>query len=441
MNEYAWAGRQPHRGLTSIEATAFLKQEFPQVPQWTCWMSGTDYLKHIIGKEFPSSGAFGGWSWKRVPSSYPSAAYWFGECLEDLENTEWCHPRGIKGKPPSDNTAIRKGDQWVGVIEVTGANGEKFLLFSFLNSRGAVGEAYYASTQDLHLLQRFALDVQTHFRADKGPGRITIDVSGGPDITIKAEDCEQIFLPDNVQKDIEQQAFSFFKNREAYKKMRLRHRRGFLFVGEPGTGKTMMLRHLIRQCHQRHATRFFMLTIRRDTDEDDVNGLFSRAARNAPAMVILEDLDSLTTQSKITRSAFLSQLDGIGDRQGLLVVATTNHPDDIDPALVHRPSRFDRVWHFPLPDYEVRQEYLRFFFNGLQKDVVDKLARQTKNWSFAYLKELHTTASIMAIANDLSCVTTEIVLNAFDLLDQQFQDGKKKHVIRSEEPTLGFAAA
>lgn len=439
MNEFPPPEFQPKRGFTSIEATMFLKKEFPQVPQWTCWMDQRCMvapLRHIVGKNFPSSGTVGSWSWKRVPTSYPVAAYWTEDDLEMFEESDACDPHFIRVH--HNELGLGRGDRWTGVIEVRDAKGEQFLLFSFLDSKGGVGNAYFASTQDIYLLKRFAHDVRLHY-TPKVPHRITIDVTGGTDIAIKAEDHEHIVLPDDVQRDIEQQAFTFFKNKDAYKQMRLRHRRGFLFIGEPGTGKTMMVRHLIRQCYQRFTPSFFMLSIRRDTDEDAVEGLFSRAAKNAPAMVILEDLDSLTTESRITRSAFLSQLDGIGDREGLLVIGTTNHPHDIDPALVHRPSRFDRVWHFPLPDYELRLKYLELFFDTLEDDAVETMARQTKNWSFAYLKELHTTASIMAVAKDQSSVSTEVVLDAFDLLDQQFCDGKKNHVVRSEEPTLGFA--
>jgi len=157
-------------------------------------------------------------------------------------------------------------------------------------------------------------------------------------------------------------------------------------------------------------------------------------------MIILEDLDSLTTQCKITRSAFLAQLDGIGDRQGLLVIGTTNHPDNIDPALIHRPSRFDRVWHFPLPDDELRERFLELFFGTLGEEVVGTLTKQTRKWSFAYLKELHTTASIMAIAQELPRVTADVVLEALELLGDQFHAGRKNHAIPHQEEALGFAA-
>lgn len=441
MNEFAPPDLQPRRGFTSIEAAAFLKQEVPHVPQWTCWTTQLDMvwpLRHVVGKGFQSSGTVGSWSWKRVPTSYPAPAYWTEDDREDLEDTDASLPYGVRAW--RNEHGFGKGDCWTGLIEVQGVTGEQFLLFSYLDSKGGIGNSYFASTQDHHLLRRFAEDVHKHF-LPKVPHKITIDVQGGPNVTLKAEELEHIILPQNVLKDIEQQTFTFFENKDAYKQMRLRHRRGFLFVGEPGTGKTMMIRHLMRQCHQRFSPSFLMLTIRRDTDEDDVNRLFTRAAKKAPSMVILEDLDSLTTQSKTSRSAFLSQLDGIGDREGLLVIATTNHPNEIDPALVHRPSRFDRVWHFSLPDYALRRQYLEFFLKDLAKDVVEKLARETKNWTFAYLKELYTTASIMAIERDQSRVSTEMVLGAFDLLDRQFQDGRKNHVVRSEEPTIGFAAA
>jgi len=439
MNEFSPPDVVPRRGMTSIETTAFLKKEFPQVPQWTCWLHGfrDPPLHRIIGGRFASSGSIGGWSWKRVPTSYPVPAYWIADDCSDHEDDPQYIPHSIKVSRQQDDSGNHKLLQWVGALEIRGTTGEQFLLFSCLSAGGGVGKFYFVSTQDFDLLERFARDVYRHFELVKD--QIRIDVIGGDDIVIEPKDDERIVLPPGLQDDIEKQVFPFFEKQETYKRLRLRHRRGFLFVGEPGTGKTMMLRHLIRQCYQRYKTQFFTLAIKRKTDEDDVANTFSRAARHAPSMVILEDVDSLTTQCNVTRSAFLAELDGIGDRDGLLVIGTTNHPESIDPALVHRPSRFDRVWHSPLPDRELRQRYLEHSFGTLDEDAVHKLAQQTKNWSFAYLKELHTTASIMAIAKDASRVTTEAVLDAFNLLDQQFRDGKKNHVVRSEEPTLGFA--
>jgi ATP-dependent 26S proteasome regulatory subunit len=303
-----------------------------------------------------------------------------------------------------------------------------------------VGWYYLASTQDMGLLDRFARDVHLHFNPDV-KDRITIQVQGGEPLAIKAEDDERIFLPDELQQDIEEQVFSFFEDKAAYKRLRVGHRRGFLFVGSPGNGKTLMLRRLIRQCHRRYKPSFSLLTIRRDTDVEHVAALFSHAAKHAPALVILEDMDSLTTQSKITRAAMLAELDGVGSREGLLVVGTTNNAGEIDAALVHRPSRFDRVWHFPLPDGALRRAYLESMLEGLSGETVDTLVAQTQDWSFAYLNELRITAAIISISRKQPDITEEIVMDAFDLLQRQFCAGRKNHRNNASESLAGFVAA
>jgi len=121
----------------------------------------------------------------------------------------------------------------------------------------------------------------------------------------------------------------------------------------------------------------------------------------------LEDLDSLTRESRITRSALLQELDGLTSKEGMLIIGTTTNPDEIDPALTHRPSRFDRVWHFPIPSTQLRLEYLTGELNGLSPDVVQEITRLTAGWSFAYLKELRTTASILAMEDQCTEGTEE----------------------------------
>jgi SpoVK/Ycf46/Vps4 family AAA+-type ATPase len=131
---------------------------------------------------------------------------------------------------------------------------------------------------------------------------------------------------------------------------------------------------------------------RYDTDERNIEAVFDRARRIAPCAVVFEDLDAQITPGN--RSFFLNQLDGFAPNAGLLVLATTNHPERLDPAIVERPSRFDRKYHFPLPGPEGRSEFLARWTERLDphlkltQEQHASLVEGTDGFSFAYLKEL-----------------------------------------------------
>lgn len=421
MNEFVNGSPSPRRGFTSIEATAFLRGEFPNIPTWICWdpedvCGRSGDLRQICGRGYQTEGTVGNWSWRRIPTSYPELSYW------------------------GETSKTHSGSAWVGAIEIAGDKKEKFILFSCLCSTGYVGRFYMASTEDLQVLEQFAKDLEIHFRHQQPQDKINIRVYGGRSLSLTAPTLEEIVLSDEMRGDIEQQVLSFFENPQIYKQLGLPHRRGLLFVGAPGTGKTMMLRHLIRLCHQRFKPLFAMLSIRRDTSEEVVAQLFRDASESAPSMVVLEDMDSLMNQARITRSSFLAQLDGVASAEGMLIIGTTNNAAEIDPALIHRPSRFDRVWHFALPDHQLRHRYLASVFKTIDAGTLEALARQTTNWSFAYLKELHTTAAIMSAEQGMEEITHDITLDALNLLSAQFQAGRSSHQSApTHTPVVGFA--
>ncbi|MFC1654167.1 AAA family ATPase [Myxococcota bacterium] len=409
----------PRRGFTSIEAAEFLRMEFPDVKEWTCWLAEmAEYslsLSMFITTEDGDSGTVANWKWTRVPTSYPDMSYW---CCD------------IKTRPSEDG--------WVGAIHVEGPERESFLLFSCLCSNGSVGSKYYASTKDRKLLDRFARDV--HKALTSEDDGIRVRVMGGRDIIVPFEEDVPLFLPDNLLEDITRQAFSFFEGKDLYKRLSIRHRRGFLIVGPPGNGKTMMVRRLIRMCHEKFEPDVWALAISKQIDEYELDALFSASSRGGRGMVILEDLDSLIMETKVTRAGLLSRLDGLEPREGLLVVATTNNPQDVDPALLHRPSRFDRVWRFSLPDLDLRTRYLEWALTGMDLAVVGELARATQDWSFAYLNELRVTAAILAIQERRGGVTEADVRKAYELLSAQFKSGTKNHQVEESGKSVGFAA-
>jgi len=325
------------------------------------------------------------------------------------------------------------------MIEVTSAENEGFLIFSYLNSSGEVGDAYMVSTQDPQRLDRFARDVAEHL--DKSAKRARIDVLGNEDIFLDPDECQQVFLPPSIAEDIFSQVDSFFSSPELYRRHGIPYRRGMLFVGPPGNGKTMMIREIVKRCWQRYGTIAATLATGKRTDEEILQAVFGTAVANGRGIVILEEIDTLAKETELTRAALLDRLDGLSSPEGVLVLATTNNPGDVDPALIHRPSRFDRVWHFEPPDESLRCDYLADTLPGVDGALLDELVAGTAGWSFAYLNELRTTAAVLAMDNDNLKLPPDCVSKAYRLLADQFRAGRKNHVTPCGSEGVGFRAA
>jgi hypothetical protein len=208
---------------------------------------------------------------------------------------------------------------------------------------------------------------------------------------IRSSSLEDLVLPAELRREIVDDFTTFLAAREDYARLGVPWKRGVLLLGPPGNGKTHCLRGLLGMLDlptiyvQSFRSRY-------DTDERNIEEIFDRARRIAPCALVFEDLDAQITPRN--RSFFLNQLDGFAPNAGLLVLATTNHPERLDPAIVERPSRFDRKYHFPLPLAESRAAFLARWTERLDPHLRltdaqrDTLVEQTDGFSFAYLKEL-----------------------------------------------------
>ena len=380
-SEFTSDGPMPRKGLTSIEAEQLLRCAFPEVAQWLCWEPDRHQISlgvwNIpVGKE--TEGHVAEWSWRRAPIDYPFLGYCSDQLLEDEPRLGWS-----------------------GAIEVTGASGDGFILFSYLSSLGTVGHVYLTSCMNPDLLRQFAADVAGEFEPCRKELQLT--VFGGEDIWLAPETKDEVLLPSSLRDDIIGQVEQFFSHPGRLAAAGLPLRRGFLFVGPPGNGKTMLSRELVRMCILRFGIRAVYLMPDKIIDEDMMAFVFRSATKDGPAMVILEDLESLINECDLTRAGFLGVLDGLNPSNGLLILATTNNPEQVDPALIHRPSRFDRVWYFDLPNKGLRRRYLNGILKEVDHHLIDWIVERTGDWSFAYLKELRTTAFILACP---SCRTT-----------------------------------
>ena len=207
---------------------------------------------------------------------------------------------------------------------------------------------------------------------------------------IKSASFENLILPDELKQGVINDFDRFIASRAAYQEYNIPWKRGILFVGPPGNGKTQMVKAIVN--HLNLPCLYIKSFYSSCGAEASIKRVFARARRIKPCLIVMEDIDSLITE--FSRSFFLNELDGFAENDGVMVLATTNYPKKLDAALVNRPSRFDRKYHFGLPKKIEREKYLRVWSEKLHADArlsdegIQQITKLTKKFSFAYLKEL-----------------------------------------------------
>ena len=212
---------------------------------------------------------------------------------------------------------------------------------------------------------------------------------------IQSARFENLILAGTLKEEIRDDLMRFFASREQYEQYGVPWKRGVLLIGPPGNGKTHCVKALINHIGQ---PCLYVKSFKSQyaTDQDNIRNVFSRARKTTPCMLVMEDLDSLIDDSN--RAFFLNELDGFAANVGIITLATTNHPERLDPSIVDRPSRFDRKYHFELPGETERRDYIALWNGGLQPDLrltdagIEALVTLTEEFSFAYLKELFVSS-------------------------------------------------
>ncbi len=263
--------------------------------------------------------------------------------------------------------------------------------------------------------------------------------------SIKSTTLENLVLPGVIKSEVIENVFGFFTSEETYLKYGLPWKRGLLFLGPPGNGKTHMIKGLANELG-RPVLYVRSFNSQHGTAHDNIGRAFERARDLAPCLLVLEDLDALVDDNN--RSYFLNEMDGFYSNRGILTVATTNHPERLDPAILERPSRFDRKFTFTLPAETDRFRYLSFQ-NGKLEDAlqmkeatVQAVAQRTEGFSYAYLKEL-VLSSMMAWAKDEGRVSMDDVLPAQveSLASQMRTERERPTIIERAEPDAGLSPA
>jgi transitional endoplasmic reticulum ATPase len=243
---------------------------------------------------------------------------------------------------------------------------------------------------------------------------------------------DDVILDDKMKKTLTGTVLRFFDSATKYREFGVPWKRGLIFHGPPGNGKTISLKALMHSLFQREDQRRVVpLYVKSMEYYWELRQVFQMARQQAPCLLILEDIDTLVTEK--LRSYFFNELDGLENNNGIMIIATTNHLDKLDPGLSKRPSRFDRKYNFPLPSNEERTMYCEFWRQKLKgnknivfpKELSPRIAGIMPDFSFAYMKEAFV-ATLLAIArreeDELDDEFEEVRERARNLEDDDIED-------------------
>ena len=216
----------------------------------------------------------------------------------------------------------------------------------------------------------------------------------------------------------------FLKDPKKYNELGARIPKGVLLVGPPGTGKTLLARAVAGEA----GVQFFSISgsdfveMFVGVGASRVRDLFEQAKKNSPCIIFIDEIDAVGRQRgaglggghderEQTLNQLLVEMDGFGANEGVIMIAATNRPDILDPALM-RPGRFDRQVIVGRPDIKGREEILKVHAKGkpLAPDVVLKtIAKSTAGFTGADLENLLNEAALLAARKELKAITmTEV---------------------------------
>jgi cell division protease FtsH len=226
-----------------------------------------------------------------------------------------------------------------------------------------------------------------------------------------------------------QELVEFLKDPKRFQRLGGKIPKGVLMVGSPGTGKTLLAKAIAGEAD----VPFFSISgsdfveMFVGVGASRVRDMFEQGKKNAPCLIFIDEIDAVGRhrghglggghdEREQTLNALLVEMDGFDTQEGIIIIAATNRPDVLDPALL-RPGRFDRQVTVSLPDVKGREEILRVHAKKVKLSEfadLSKIARGTPGFSGAELANLINEAALLAARNNLKSITSAELEEARD---------------------------
>lgn len=278
-----------------------------------------------------------------------------------------------------------------------------------------------------------------------GKSRAKLNKEDNPDKIVKFVDVAGL----DEEKEELKEIVEFLKNPSKYTKLGARIPKGVLMVGPPGTGKTYLSKAVAGEA----GVPFFSISgsdfveMFVGVGASRVRDLFDQAKKNAPCIVFIDEIDAVgrrrgaglgggNDEREQTLNQLLVEMDGFGANEGIIIIAATNRPDVLDPALL-RPGRFDRQVRVGVPDLKARVEILKVHSRKkpLEEDVdLEVIARRIPGFTPADIENLMNEAALLSARRESKTIS----MNAIEESITKVIAGpeKKSRVISDKEKKL-----
>lgn len=282
-----------------------------------------------------------------------------------------------------------------------------------------------------------------------GIGGLNIGKSNAKEYQKSTDDIrfKDVAGEDEAKENLEE-VVSYLENPSKYKNIGAQMPKGILLVGPPGTGKTMLAKAVAGEAN----VPFFSISGSEFVEmfvgmgASKVRGLFKDAKAKAPCIVFIDEIDTIgkkrdgtnlggNDEREQTLNQLLTEMDGFEGNNGVMILAATNRPDSLDPALL-RPGRFDRRVPVELPDLKGREEILRVHAQKVKTHPgidYNKIARMASGASGAELANIVNEAALSAVRDHRSLVTQEDLEESIEVVIAGYE---KKNAIMSDKEKL-----